>query len=509
MSTDDGLQDMRELLLYDFVLYFKFFFKALTGRELIIPNPPGREPHIYTIGHDLERVLTNLSERVMYNLPPGYGKSTIICFFISWCWAKWPQGMIMYLSYSKPIAIKNTEFIRRITELPEYRLLFGVYISQEMRGKERFRNNFGGEVYGAGLNGTITGFDAGLPGLEEFTGLLVIDDAHKVDEVHSDTIRESIISNYQQTVSTRVRGINVPVLYIGHMLHELDLPSRLMQGLDGHDWRRIALPALDVANNPLYPEKDTKETLLKMKEVNEYTFWSQYQQQPVTPGGSLFKRDHFILLDEEPKMLATFLTCDTAETDKTYNDATVFSFWGLYKIDETGSYGLHWIDCKEIRVEPYFLETEFLSFWHKCQQYDTPPRFTAIERKSTGVTLLSILNRMRGIEVRPIERNVSSGNKTSRFISMQYYVGSKLISLPSYGEHTAATIEHMCKITANETHAFDDRADTLYDAVKIALIDKTLTYENKDSHDKAADLISRTLSQQLQATRKAYYGHTR
>ncbi len=42
------------------------------------------------------------------------------------------------------------------------------------------------------------------------------------------------------------------------------------------------------------------------------------------------------------------------------------------------------------------------------------------------------------------------------------------------------TIEHMRKITANDTHRHDDVCDTLYDAIKIALIDKTLTYNTME-----------------------------
>ena len=35
-------------------------------------------------------------------------------------------------------------------------------------------------------------------------------------------------------------------------------------------------------------------------------------------------------------------------------------------------------------------------------------------------------------------------------------------------------IDHCTKITANQSHAHDDIADTLYYAVKLALIDKTI-----------------------------------
>ena len=66
---------------------------------------------------------------------------------------------------------------------------------------------------------------------------------------------------------------------------------------------------------------------------------------------------------EEPEILKTFIVCDSAETDKTYNDATVFSFFGIYKIKvknvDIGLLGLHWIDCQELRVEPKDLKESF------------------------------------------------------------------------------------------------------------------------------------------------------
>lgn len=498
----------------DFLLYCKYFFPIITGRQLIISKPPGRRSHFIVIAEDLQNVALHPAQRVMYNMPPGYGKSTLVVLWVTWCWANWPRAFFMYLSYSVKIASKQTEMIRNIVMLKEYRDLFGITIDKDMRGKERFRNSFGGEVMAAGSAGTITGFDAGLPGLQEFSGALIYDDAHKADEVTSDTIREGVKDNYKSVVSTRVRGINVPVLYIGHMLHEADLPSWLMEGGDGYAWRRISLPALDEADNPLYPEKDTREALHIMREVNEYVFWSQYQQNPIPAGGALYKKEHFILLDNEPKFICTFVTADTAETDKLVNDASVFSFWGLYKIDGVEDrYGLHWIDCYEIRVQPYELEQEFLGFWGRCNRHKTPPQFVALERKSTGVTLLSVLDKMRGLQIRPIERNGYQdhkvNSKTERFLNMQYFVASKLVSLPSQAEHTDSTLSHMLKITANDTHAHDDRADTLYDAIKIAFIDKTLVREANPQGQKVQQELAYHLRQQITARDKSYFGNQR
>ena len=191
-------------------------------------------------------------------------------------------------------------------------------------------------------------------------------------------------------------------------------------------------------------------------------------------------------------MLCTFLTVDTAESTKDYADYSVFSFWGFYEIKEngrfTGSYGLHWINCKQERIEPADLESELLDFYRVCLDFKTPPKFIAIERKSTGATLVSTLNRIRGLEIRDIERTKASGSKTARFFEAQPYVAKKLVSFPMHSKHTTMCIEHMRKITSNNTHQNDDIADTHYDAIKIAFIDKSLINMliSKDSNNSIA-----------------------
>ena len=103
-----------------------------------------------------------------------------------------------------------------------------------------------------------------------------------------------------------------------------------------------------------------------------------------------------------------------------------------------------------------------------------PPMVAFIEKKSTGVTLISVLKSMRGLKVREIERTRKSGSKAQRFIDIQPYIASKQVSLPSHGVHTDMCINHMKKITNNDSHAHDDIADTCSDAVRIALIDRML-----------------------------------
>ena len=423
--------------------------------------------------------------------------------------SEFPDSQYLYVSYGHDLASKHTEFIRRIIQCPDYQELFGVSIRSDMKAKDHFVTNHGGSVKAFGSSGPITGCDAGLPNQDRFTGAIIMDDLLKPDDAHSSTIREGVTNNYRETILQRPRAPNVPMIYIGQRLHEDDICSHMLSGNDERVWKPVILQALDGAGNALYPEVNPLDQLLEKKLKNPYVFSSQYQQEPIPSGGALFKERDFAILDEEPEFVCTFLTCDTAETSKTYNDASVFSFWGLYKIADYGQsqeeYALHWIDCWEMRVEPKELEPNFKSFWSECMLHKTKPRIAAIEKKSTGVTLCSILSDMRGLEVREVKRTKASGSKTARYLEMQPIIASKLISFTRNSKHFDMCIKHMLKITANDSHRHDDICDTVYDAIKIALVDKTLWMRDAstETQRKASRLNSMEFNTRLAAIKAA------
>jgi predicted phage terminase large subunit-like protein len=475
LDKDEIASRLRSSLL-DFTQYF---YPILTSRQFIVSQPVGRESHHITICRALTQAarLEIPNHRLIVNVSPGSGKSTLLCMWIAWCMATYPDSRFLYISYSKVLAAKHTETIKRIMQLPDYQYLFDVRIRHDSKAREYFQTTNGGAVAAFGSGGAITGQDAGLPGLERFSGAVIIDDAHKPDEVHSDTIRQSVIDNYRETIQQRARGINVPIIFIGQRLHEDDLAAYLLASKDGYQWHSVLLKSIDDAGNALYPEVNTLESLRIKQERDPYVFASQYQQDPIPAGGALFKPDWFVMLDEEPDVLYSFITADTAETSKSYNDATVFSFFGVYEIvtmgKKTGQYGLHWIDCLETRIEPKDLKPTFLDFWAQCMSYKQPPQLIAIEKKSTGGTLLSLIDEIRTARLIDMPRTKLQGNKTKRFLEMQPYLAERRVSFPAFGRHNKLCIDHMAKITANETHRWDDIADTCADAVKMALIDKS------------------------------------
>lgn len=507
MKIDLEKEELASTLQGSLLEFCKVFYPLLTGRDFIISNPIGRESHAISISRALTRAarLQLSSQRLIINVPPGHGKSTFLCFWVAWTLACYPDSRYLYISYSKSLAAKHTETIKRIISLRHYNYLFDVSIRWDSKAKEFFQTTAGGSVAAFGSGGAIVGQDGGLPGLDRFSGAVIIDDCHKIDEAHSDTIRDNVINNYRETIQQRSRGINVPYIYIGQRVHEADLAAYLLNGNDGYVWDTVILKSLDENENALYPEAFPKESLIIKREKDPYVFASQFQQDPVPAGGALFRKDWFIVLDDEPDILCTFITVDTAETSKTWNDATVFSFWGIYEIvtfgKKTGDLGLHWLDCTEIRVEPKDLRDSFIAFYVDCTRYRIPPKMAAIEKKSTGVTLVSVLEEMRGLSIRQIERTRASGSKTQRFLEIQPYISSKYVSFTADSPHLDMCVNHMTKITANETHRHDDIADTASDAIRMALIEKSVYSIDKKDNTRSDILgkLNRKFDERLKA----------
>ena len=464
MSTparnNDELEELKAQLWGSFLLFIKTFFPLVTGRPFTISQPAGRESHFVTICRELTSVARMQTDSLLIAVPPGSGKSTLVSMWIAWTLSKHPNSQYLYVSYGWELASKHTAFIKRIIECSHYQKLFGVKVRQDSRAKDFFQTQQGGSIKAFGSSGAIVGQDAGLPNCNYFTGAVILDDMIKVDAAHSDSVRGSVIQNYRETILQRPRAPNVPIIYIGQRVHEDDLHAYMLSGNDERQWKSVVLKALDDAGNALYPEVNPLSQLLEKQEKNPYVFASQYQQNPIPAGGALFKADNFVLLDEEPEIELTFITADTAETNKSYNDATVFSFWGLYWIIEagmrTGQVGLHWLDCTELRIEPKDLEGEFMSFYGDCMLHKIKPLVAAIEKKSTGVTLCSILQGMRGLQIREVKRTKASGSKTDRYLEMQPIVASKLVSFTRNARHVDMCVTHMMKITAAGVHRHDD-----------------------------------------------------
>lgn len=496
------LLELKSKLQGSLLLYCQYMFRILEGKDFIFSNPIGRESHMITVCRELTNVFKMRKRRLIINLPPGHFKTTFLCFFVTWAFTFYPDCRFIFISYGFEVASKATYLIKRVMSLSEYKLLFDVHLSHESRAKDDFSTTKGGRVKAFGSDGPITGFDAGLPGLDRFSGGVFYDDPHKAKKTGSANPTEinTAIANYVDTVQSRPRSYNVPIVVSGQRVREEDLSDFLIAGKDGDNWERIILQGLDEARNALFPEVFPKIQLEQWEKFSPNMFAAQIQQNPMPAGGGLFRREWFVLMNDDPtEYLCTFITVDTAESAKEFADKTVFSFWGVYRIKEQGintpQIGLHCIHGVQLALEPKDLEPEFRAFYDDTLKYKDPPKMAIIERKSTGTYLLSLLSDFRGLEIRGIERTRISGSKVDRYMEMQPYFAMKLMSFREDARHTKTYIDHMIKITDNDSHANDDICDTYYDAVKLVFIDKSLLTNLTKSDDKSK--ISEKINAQM------------
>lgn len=479
----------KEKILGSLLYFTRVFFYLRTGRRYEISTPVHRQSHHVSICNLLEDVFYGRVKDFLIQIPPRYGKSELMISFVAWSMAHYPDCNNLYASYSLGLAKKQTNTIRQIMSHPVYQAMFPLRLSEDTAGKGNFETIQGGTVFAAGTGGEITGRGAGIQKCDRFGGLIIIDDMHKPIEVHSDTVRNADKEWFFNTLQSRRNDpARTPIGCIGQALHEDDGPSMFIKD---PSFKTLIIP-VEEEGHVLDENMHTLEMLRKMEKENPYVYAAQMMQRPLPSGGGIFKREWFINeSSKELNILSTFITCDTAETSKTYNDATVFSFWGLYKVKnnniETDLYALHWLNCWELRIEPNELEQTLINFYSDCCLFHVKPKYICIEKKSTGVTLSSSLSRFRGITVMPIDRTRADGSKTTRYLEVVPFLSSGQISIDFSAKHATMCLDHCRKITANNSHLHDDIADTLYDAVKIALIDGTilvhLPRDSKKDHE--------------------------
>jgi hypothetical protein len=516
----------RGLMLSSFPIFIQSFYPIITGRPFKIANSVGREPYQLTMMKALRQSFNNElvndngkpAQHLMINIPPRYGKTTMLHYFVAWCFARYPDSNFLYISYEKDLAALQTFRIREIIQHPDFYNYFGVKLAATSRAKEYFETTAGGSCFAAGSGGAITGRGAGIKdcknadGSYRFGGAMIVDDIHKPLDVTSDTMREAVVDWLYNTAQSRLNDPQrTPAWFIGQTLHEVDAYNHLQKVgfAQKGDVKVIRLAIRDNTGNVLDPDMHTKEMCAEMERLRPYEFWAQYMQQPQPAGGGIFKPEWFHIMDFEPEIVRTFITADTACSEKTSADATVFSFWGLYKIKhgpiDTGIWGLHWIDSREMRIEPKDLENQFFAFWMQCMRHKVKPDIACIEKASSGTMLTSVMRQAQGLRVLEVERYKMKGrafSKIDRFLECQSFVAARRISFTRGDLHVEECVEQCRKITANNTHAHDDIADTMQIAIQTAFIEGVVL--PLEDNSKVADPFIQDFRANQQLQQKAF-----
>ena len=406
-------------------------------------------------------------------MPPRFGKSQICKYFSAWSIAINPLGNHLYTSYSAGLSIGASKEIRGIVDTPLYHSLFGVTLDAKQAAGDDWRTSAGGVFRAAGLDGTITGFGAGIsaPG---WGGCIFVDDYMKAGDFRSAAAKESVKDFYQKTLISRRNKPETPIIIIAQRIAKDDLIGFIEETERGK-WHFHIVKGFDEEKQAaVWEDKMPTETLLMMKETNPFTFYSQYQQEPRVLGGGFFKTEwwRFYSPDADHIYSRIFLVGDTAMKTGEQNDYTVFAAVGI-----TRSGGeIHLLDLVRGKFEAPDLEKIFLSFWEKWKNGNGArvPRASGfyLEDKASGTGLIQSVRR-KGVPIVPMR---PTADKFTRATEAAPYIASGLFQLPESENNSISrqVIAEAEEFRADMRHAHDDIIDVICYAIEKATGNKGL-----------------------------------
>lgn len=463
--SDESIESTRVALLADFERYFKFMFMAINEQKVLF-----KDFHRQFCGK-----LTNIAKgknekrNLVVNVPVGSGKSLILEFFISWCFARSVNNAFVYTSYNNDLIMKLSQETREICSHPIWQQLFKSPLQQDNKSKSAWsfensatRTGLHAKAMGAG----ITGLDAGNPNISGFSGALIIDDpVDAVDGMRYPKTREECIEYYDSKLATRRRTPTTPTILVMQRLHKEDLTGWLLEK-EPNQWDVLSIPAIDEKGESFWPERYPVEELEDIKNVNPYKYQAQYQQNPINAGGDVIKPEWFRYYDEIPERLdKVFITADTAMKVKEHNDWSVLMAWAV------AGGKVYLLDMLRGKWEaPELLEraTAFYNRYKKVRE--TFCRGVCIEDKSSGTGLIQQFKKIGGIPVIPLQRGKGE-DKLTRLEGVLHFIYQGDVYLPiseDYGQNPA--ILHECaSFQRDDSHSHDDIVDTMVDGIKVGL----------------------------------------
>ena len=285
--------------------------------------------HIGYLCEELEKIAYRASENLpreydlIVNIPPGTTK-TIICsiMFPAWCWTKWHWMRFICASYSAALALESAEYSRDLIRSERFRQIWpDLTIKEDKDQKSNFKlikkvyskinkrskELKGGNRYSTSVGGTLTGFHGHI---------LIIDDPLNPNQAVSEKELENANRWMEQTLSTRKTDkATTPTILIMQRLHQDD-PSGHWLAKKKTNVKHISIPG-EIKNyqeqlNPPELKKYYKDDLLDPTrmpwpvlydleaDLGQYGFSGQVGQNPVPPGGGMFKVDHMITINVLP-----------------------------------------------------------------------------------------------------------------------------------------------------------------------------------------------------------------
>ena len=458
------------LLRQDFKTWFLYMFRILEGKPFIV------EPIHDEVFELFQNIFEGEKNRVNLNVPPRAGKTTLCKYGVLYTLTRNPRSKIIYTSFNQGLLADISKEVAAMMEHPIYKAMYPQRIHldaieaspvdnfwrtylEATTNKNTYTNRKittaqGGEVLFAAIGSQITGFGAGLRGSKEFSGMLIIDDANKPADIHSQNMRDKVLRYYEETLLSRLNDSDIPILNVQQRLHIEDLSGHLIRKYSFYTLRK---PLLNVDGTCNIPSQYTDARIEELK-FNDSMFQAQYQQEPIAEKGLIIKRAWWQRYDTDTESCRgqIIITADTAFKETKTADYSVLQTWELRK-DK-----MLMRDMVVGKWEFPELIQAAKRMWIKWNDQNKINRvqYLFIEDKASGTPLQQTLanEEINAVAWRPQDFDYPD-NKVARTKTLSWDVYRGMLYLPNNNEMSDYLINEASLFSEDLSHSHDDSVD--------------------------------------------------
>lgn len=288
----------------------------------VVPEEPVWNWHIEYLCAELQVVAERIFKGepkeydLIINVPPGSTKSTIVSImYPAWCWTRMKSMRVIGASYTDMLAMDLARKGRTVVTCEKYKRLFKLKLKPDQATKGYYETMEGGDRHAVGSLGMITGFHGHI---------IIVDDPLDPEAGHSEAELKKTNRWMNETLFSRKVNKRVSVvILIMQRIHQDDPTGMMLEKAKTSETKKvkhICLPGdleypvkprrLRVFYTPdptggpalLDPVRIDRKVLIEAKhDLGQYGYAGQIGQQPMPPGGGMFKTDR-IQFDVIPKL---------------------------------------------------------------------------------------------------------------------------------------------------------------------------------------------------------------
>lgn len=300
----------------------------------------------------LEAVTLGRIKKLLINVPPGFCKSLLTdVFWPAWEWSAMdmPGNRFVSFSYAADITEQNNSKFRDLVCSAKFQEMWGHRFKIKEDGKIRVSNDKTGTKFASSVGGVGTG---------KRGDRVIFDDPHNVKESESQPVREETTRWFREGMSNRLNSLtNSAIVVIMQRVHEADVSGIILTEYPDYEFLCIPMefdpsrahetsigwsdPRTEVGELA-WPERYPARELTAFKQT-KFLWASQYQQSPFVRGGALIQEEWWRLWDDDEAMAQgqvpgkyppfeyVIATVDGAFTEKTENDPSAMTVWGVWQ----------------------------------------------------------------------------------------------------------------------------------------------------------------------------------